>query len=53
MKIARPVIDRVAGMGADRFASDCPMAAAQIASGLPAGPAPEHPLRLLRIAYGI
>jgi glycerol-3-phosphate dehydrogenase subunit C len=53
MKIAKPVIDRVAASGADRFASDCPMAAAQIASGLPAGPAPEHPLRLLRLAYGI
>jgi glycerol-3-phosphate dehydrogenase subunit C len=53
MKIAKPVIDRVAVSGADRFASDCPMAAAQIASGLPAGPAPEHPLRLLRLAYGI
>jgi Fe-S oxidoreductase len=53
MKIAKPVIDRVAAAGADRLASDCPMAAAQIASGLPAGPAPEHPLRLLRLAYGI
>ncbi len=53
MKIAKPVIDRVAAAGADRFASDCPMAAAQIASGLPGGPAPEHPLSLLRQAYGI
>jgi glycerol-3-phosphate dehydrogenase subunit C len=53
MKIAKPVIDRVAAAGADRLASDCPMAAAQIASGFPAGPAPEHPLRLLRLAYGI
>ncbi|HEU4515882.1 MAG TPA: heterodisulfide reductase-related iron-sulfur binding cluster [Steroidobacteraceae bacterium] len=53
MKIAKPVIDRVAAMAPDRLASDCPMAAAQIASGLPAGPAPEHPLRLLRLAYGI
>jgi glycerol-3-phosphate dehydrogenase subunit C len=53
MKIAKPVIDRVAAAGVDRLASDCPMAAAQIASGFPAGPAPEHPLRLLRLAYGI
>ncbi|HEU5468135.1 MAG TPA: heterodisulfide reductase-related iron-sulfur binding cluster [Steroidobacteraceae bacterium] len=53
MKIAKPVVDRVAAAGADHFASDCPMAAAQIASGLPDGPAPEHPLGLLRLAYGI
>ncbi len=53
MKIAKPVIDRVAAAGAEHLASDCPMAGAQIASGLPGGPAPEHPLRLLRLAYGI
>jgi len=53
MKIARPVIDRVVAAGAEHLASDCPMAGAQIASGLPGGPAPEHPLRLLRLAYGI
>jgi glycerol-3-phosphate dehydrogenase subunit C len=53
MKIAKPVIDRVAAAGADHLASDCPMAGAQIASGLPGGPAAEHPLRLLRLAYGI
>jgi Fe-S oxidoreductase len=53
MKIAKPVIDRVAAAGADHLASDCPMAGAQIASGLPDGPAPMHPLSLLRLAYGI
>jgi glycerol-3-phosphate dehydrogenase subunit C len=53
MKIAKPVIDRVVAAGADHVASDCPMAGAQIASGLPGGTAPEHPLRLLRLAYGI
>jgi glycerol-3-phosphate dehydrogenase subunit C len=53
MKIAKPVIDRVVAAGADHLASDCPMAGAQIASGLPDGPSPEHPLRLLRLAYGI
>ena len=53
MKIAKPVVERVAAAGADHFASDCPMAAAQIASGLPGGPAAGHPLSLLRHAYGI
>jgi Fe-S oxidoreductase len=53
MKIAKPVVERVAAAGADHLASDCPMAGAQIASGLPGGPAAEHPLSLLRLAYGI
>jgi glycerol-3-phosphate dehydrogenase subunit C len=53
MKIAKPVVERVAAAGAAHFASDCPMAGAQVASGLPEGLAPEHPLRLLRLAYGI
>ncbi len=53
MKIARPVIARVAASGADYYSSDCPMAGAQIESGLSAPRAPTHPLRLLRIAYGI
>jgi Fe-S oxidoreductase len=53
LRIARPVVDRVAAASADHLASDCPMAAAQIASAL-AGPLrPEHPLSLLRLAYGI
>ena len=52
LKIARPVIERVAAMTPEHFASDCPMAAAQIASGLP-GTKAEHPLGLLRRAYGI
>jgi Fe-S oxidoreductase len=53
MKIAKPVVDRVAQAGAAHFASDCPMAGAQIASGLPGGLQPRHPLSLLRLAYGI
>ncbi|HMD59201.1 MAG TPA: heterodisulfide reductase-related iron-sulfur binding cluster [Steroidobacteraceae bacterium] len=54
VKIAKPVVDRVSGGGADYYASDCPMAGHQIQSGLGAdAPAPTHPLRLLRIAYGI
>ena len=54
VKIGRPVVERVAAAQADHYASDCPMAAQQIASGLPGGARePEHPLRLLRIAYGL
>jgi glycerol-3-phosphate dehydrogenase subunit C len=53
MKIARPVIERVQNAGADYYASDCPMAGHQIESGLAPTRAPTHPLKLLRIAYGI
>jgi glycerol-3-phosphate dehydrogenase subunit C len=54
MKIARAVVDRISAAQADHYTSDCPMAGHQIESGLPAGArAPEHPLRLLRIAYGL
>ena len=52
MKIALPVVNKVKKSEADHFASDCPMAAAQIARGLDEQ-APEHPLQLLRVAYGI
>jgi glycerol-3-phosphate dehydrogenase subunit C len=53
MRIGRAVIERVAGANCDHYASDCPMAAQQIASGLEGGRAPEHPLRLVRLAYGL
>ena len=52
MRIAKPVVERVKSLEADHFASDCPMAAAQIASGIP-GLVPRHPLGLLRKAYGL
>lgn len=51
-KIARPVVNRVNAAGADHYASDCPMAGRQIENGLDDGPPPEHPLKLLRMAYG-
>jgi hypothetical protein len=35
------------------FTSDCPMAGNHIAHGLDDRPAAEHPLSLLRKAYGI
>jgi glycerol-3-phosphate dehydrogenase subunit C len=54
MKIGRPVISKVKAAAADYYASDCPMAGHQIESGLGAeAKPPAHPLKLLRIAYGI
>ncbi|WP_147652256.1 heterodisulfide reductase-related iron-sulfur binding cluster [Vulcaniibacterium gelatinicum] len=52
-RIARPVEQRVQQVQPAHFASDCPMAAAHIAHGLADGTAPEHPISLLRRAYGI
>ena len=51
-KIARPVVNKVKKGDARHFISDCPMAAEQIAQGLDEL-GPEHPLGLLRTAYGI
>ncbi len=53
VKIGRPVVQRVEAAQADHYASDCPMAGHQIESGLDSARAPEHPLRLLRLAYGL
>ena len=51
-KIARPIVNRVAKSDARHFVSDCPMAAEQIAQDLDDKPA-EHPIELLKIAYGL
>jgi Fe-S oxidoreductase len=53
MKIARPVVNRVKKAQADHFGSDCPMAGNHIAHGMQDGTKAEHPLTLLRKAYGI
>jgi glycerol-3-phosphate dehydrogenase subunit C len=53
VKIGRPVVQRVQNAEADHYASDCPMAAHQIESGLAPPRPPAHPLKLLRMAYGI
>jgi len=53
MKIARPVVNKVKQAEADHYSSDCPMAGHQIENGLRDGSRPEHPLSLLRKAYGI
>jgi Fe-S oxidoreductase len=59
VKIGRPVVSRVAQAAADHYSSDCPMAGHQIESMLPGGEdgaaprEPEHPLSLIRKAYGL
>ncbi len=53
MKIARPVVNKVKQAEADHYSSDCPMAGHQIENGLKDGSKPEHPMTLLRQAYGI
>jgi Fe-S oxidoreductase len=53
MKICKPIVNRVDKSAADHYSSDCPMAGHQIANGLADGTQPEHPLKLLRTAYGI
>jgi Fe-S oxidoreductase len=53
MKIGRPVITRVENAKPDHYSSDCPMAGHQIESGLEEHKEPEHPLKLLRKAYGL
>ena len=53
MRIVRPVARRVRSEAPDHFGSDCPMAGNHIAHGLGEGRAAEHPLTLLRKAYGV
>ncbi|MDD3449476.1 MAG: heterodisulfide reductase-related iron-sulfur binding cluster [Gammaproteobacteria bacterium] len=53
MKICKPVVNRVRQFEADHYGSDCPMAGRHIQSGLADGTQSEHPLTLLRQAYGI
>jgi glycerol-3-phosphate dehydrogenase subunit C len=53
VKIGRPVVRRVADSGADFYSSDCPMAGHQIESIMEPAREPTHPLKLLRLAYGI
>jgi Fe-S oxidoreductase len=53
MKIVRPVVSKVKQAKADHYGSDCPMAGQHIGHGLDDGSKPEHPLTLLRLAYGL
>ncbi|MFT5015074.1 MAG: glycerol-3-phosphate dehydrogenase subunit C, partial [Dinoroseobacter sp.] len=53
LKIAKPVVRQVNQKEPDHFASDCPMAGTHIANLTDKISEPEHPMTLLRIAYGI
>tara|TARA_R110000787_G_scaffold72116_5_gene160619 strand:+ start:3494 stop:4831 length:1338 start_codon:yes stop_codon:yes gene_type:complete len=53
VKIARPVVRKVDQLKSEHLASDCPMAAAHIANLAETGEKPEHPMSLLRKAYGL
>lgn len=53
MKIVRPVVTRVKQAEADHYGSDCPMAGHHIEQGMADGSKTEHPMSLLRKAYGI
>lgn len=53
MKIVRPVANRVKQAQADHFGSDCPMAGAHIAHALEREDQQQHPMTLLRLAYGV
>ena len=53
MKICRPIVDKIKQAEVDHYSSDCPMAGHQIENGLKDGREPEHPMTLIRIAYGI
>ncbi len=52
-KIGKPVQTRVEQAAPQHFTSDCPMAGAHLAHGLGGTLHAEHPVSLLRLAYGI
>jgi Fe-S oxidoreductase len=53
VKIARPVVRKVDQQSPDHFTSDCPMAGTQIAHLSEKVTHAEHPMTLLRMAYGL
>jgi len=53
LKIARPVVRQVEKQEPQHFISDCPMASTHIANLTDMVSEPEHPMTLLRIAYGL
>jgi Fe-S oxidoreductase len=52
-KILKPVVRAVAGSQCDHYGSDCPMAGHHIENSLEQGKHTEHPISLLRKAYGL
>ncbi len=53
MKIVKPVVGRVQQAKADHYGSDCAMAGHHIEHAMQDGSVMEHPMTLLRKAYGI
>ena len=53
VKIARPTVRKVDAQNPDHFISDCPMAGTQIAHLSEKVDKAEHPMTLLRMAYGL
>ncbi len=53
MKIVKPVVGRVNQARPDHYGSDCAMAGHHIAHARGDGSQPEHPITLVRKAYGI
>jgi len=53
MKIVAPVVGRVNQAKPDHYGSDCAMAGHHIGHARADGSAPEHPMTLMRIAYGL
>ena len=53
MKIVKPVVTRVNDAKPDHYGSDCAMAGHHIAQARADGTTPEHPMTLLREAYGL
>jgi Fe-S oxidoreductase len=51
LSVAKPLFDAVRTAGTPTVATDCPLAALQIAQGT--GTAPRHPVQVLAAAYGI
>ena len=51
MKVAQPLFDAVQAAGTPTVATDCPLAALQIAQGT--GTKPRHPIQVLAEAYGL
>jgi Fe-S oxidoreductase len=53
LKIARPVVRQVEKKNPAHFTSDCPMAATQIVNLVDSIEHSDHPISLLRKAYGL
>ena len=53
MKIGRPVINAIKKNNPDHYGSDCPIAGNHLANGVGDGSSPEHPISLMRKAYGL